>query len=309
MERVDLAVVGGGPAGLSAALVAHGNHLRTVLVERSQELGGQVRAADHPIADFLGRPVDHGVQLAEAFADQAQSLGLPVRLGVTVNRIFKRPDGPFLLELSEGPGLVARAVLLATGTQPRQLGLEDEERFGLYERARGLGPRLVGQPVVVIGGGDEACETARWLATAGAKVTLIARGDLRARPLMKKAMFDTPGITVRRHAQVVALRGAGPTLNAVELDNGEVLPAVRCFARIGVENATPVLDPDPAREPDGRVRTDPYGRTSIPGLYAAGDLVVTGDRRYISVATGTGAIVGRAVESDLETEDLPPTPR
>lgn len=301
MEVVDFVVVGGGPAGLSAALVAHGNQLRTVLLERSSELGGQVRWADHPIADFLGRPVDHGAQLAQVFAEQAEGLGLPTRLGVEVEGVIQRPDGLFRVEYRPDGALSARAVLIASGTTARRLGLADEERFGLHDRARALGPSLKGQPVVVIGGGDEACETARWLAKDGAQVTLVVRQELRARPLLRKAMLDTPGVTVRRGAQVVALEGQGDRLRAVRLASGERLPAVRCFALIGVEARTPRLEPDPVREVDGRLRVDAYGRTSVPRLYAAGDLVVTGDRRYISVATGTGAIVGRAVESDLSS--------
>lgn len=299
MEVVDFAVIGGGPAGLSAALVAHGNRLRTVLLERSAELGGQVRWADHPIADFLGRPVDHGAELAEVFAQQAEGLGLPTRLGVEVERVARGADGLFRVEYRPGGVLMARAVLVASGTTARRLGLADEERFGLHDRARALGPQLKGQPVVVIGGGDEACETARWLAKDGARVTLVVRRELRARPLLRKAMLETPGVTVLRGAQVVGLEGQGDRLEAVRLANGERLPAVRCFARIGVEARPPLLQPDPVREEDGRLRVDAYGRTSVPRLYAAGDLVVTGDRRYISVATGTGAIVGRAVESDL----------
>jgi thioredoxin reductase len=298
VTELDLAIIGGGPAGMSAALVAHGNHLRVTIFEAGDQLGGQARAADHQVADFLGHAPATGNVLADAFASQVAGEGIPVRLGVAIDRVAW-DDASFVL--SAGAEMIlARRVLIATGTRDRRLGLEHEDRFGLHRRPRPFGDRVRGKNAIVIGGGDEAVETARWLANTGATVTLVVRGRIRARPLMLEAMKATAGITIIQD-QVVELIGA-TTLSSVRLASGAVLDADLCFARTGVEPNAPSIVPEPAREKDGRLIVDAYGRTSIPGLYAAGDVVVTGDRRYLSHATGTGAIAARTVESDRDRE-------
>lgn len=296
MERVELIVAGAGPAGLSAALVAHGNGARTVVLEAAPEVGGQVRLADHPITDVLGLDAKDGLELAERFQSHAAAQNLDVRTRCEIDAIHAS-DGGFVVQAS-GVRLHARAVVLATGAVQRGLGLENERELGVFDRARPLAAALAGQPVVIAGGGDEAASTAELLARAGAHVTIVVRRQLGARPLFVRSLLES-GVDVVAGEQVTALEATGSTLEAVRLSSGLRLPAARCFVRIGVEPRMPPIHPAPARHPDGRVAADALGRTSVPGLYAAGDLMCAPPARYVAVACGTGVIAGRAAEERL----------
>ena len=328
MATPSIVIVGGGPAGLAALRSLAHNGLAATLLERSDTLGGMLRWADHPFVDALGFELASGHAVAERLvgalaptpisgdprrlavrvvggAESVIALGVEVRAiaraaatrgrwGVHTRDDGPRDDGP----RDDGPRAVD-AVVVASGTRARTLGLDGEHALGLHDRARDLGARLVDAPVVVIGGGDEAVTTAHALAEAGAHVTLLARGPLRARPQFADPLAAHPRATLivgdRAARLITDARGA---LSAIETAAGRLLPAARAFVRVGVEPALPHVEPAPDTHGDGRWVVDAFGRTSLAGLYAIGDACVEPARRYLLQAMASGTLAARAIEVD-----------
>lgn len=288
---LDLIVVGGGPAGLSAGLVAQGNRLRVLVLEASARLGGALHQAHHPVLDLLGMRAGDGPAVAARLAEHAQAAAVPIRLQARVRAVRARDDG-FDVEL-EGEILRARAVLLASGTAPRRLGVPGEDLATEGPVAAVL-PQAADQPVVVVGGGDEAAYSAQLLAEHRATVRVLARGELRARPLFLEPLLQNPQVRVHRGARIRAIE---PGLWVI-LDDGQRWQARWLFVRIGAGLALPHLEPGPALSAEGLV-VDADGRTSVPGLFAVGDLTGPPERRYVAQAIGQGAIAARAVEAQL----------
>ncbi|MCC7380620.1 MAG: NAD(P)/FAD-dependent oxidoreductase [Deltaproteobacteria bacterium] len=294
----DLLIIGGGPAGLSAALIAHGNGLDTLLLEAGEQLGGQLRRADHPITDYLGVEAESGAALAARFQEHVVAAHVPLRLGARVARIeLERSD--LCAILTEGERILARRILIASGTRARRLGIVGEDTLGAFEPARTLAASLAGESVVIAGTGDEACSNALVLAEHGVHVTIVGRSPvLRARGMFARWVAGEPRIETRLGEQIVALEGE-EALRAVVLRSGGRILARRLFVRIGVEITLPEIDPPIALHPDGRVMADAVGRTSVPGLFAAGDVVAEGPRRYAAIACGMGVAAARAIEGEL----------
>ncbi len=296
----DLVIVGGGPAGMSAALVASLNGLDTLLLEQAPRLGGQVRWADAPVPDLLGAAAADGHQLADRFADHLATSLAEIRTGVTVQAV-RVTEGRAHLSLADGECVVARRALLATGLSHRRLGVPGE----------GLGNRIVSprkhlevfdeQTIVVVGGGDEASSLAHDLSVAGAHVTLLVRSQLRARPVFRGEIESASRVEIREGAVVHSFAESG-SQTQIKLTSGEVLSVDHCFVRIGVEPVIPSIEPAVKRLPGGRLRVDASGRTSCRELFAAGDLIRPKGQHYIAAALADGTIAARRVEGDLADE-------
>ena len=282
---------------MSAALVASQNEVDTLLLEASPRLGGQVRWADAPVPDLLGALAEHGDQLADRFVAHLLASRADVRTDASV-AAARLVDGRFRLSLAAGEELTARRVLLATGLAHRRLGVAGEELANRLTAPRKALESFRGQAICVVGGGDEAASLARDLALVGARVTLLVRHEMRARPRFGDAARRQPGVEIRLGTVVSRLERVGSRL-AVVLTSSERLTVDECFLRIGVEPALPNLEPQPERRADGRLRVDAELRTSCPGLFAAGDLVRPAGEHYIAAALADGAVVARRVEADL----------
>ncbi len=319
-RRWDLVVVGGGPAGMSAALIASQNHLTTLLLEASERLGGQVRWADAPIPDLLGAEAATGDELADRFETHLGRSRARVQTAASVERI-RCQEEILGVTLESGEDVMASRVLLASGLRHRKLGVPGIELADRVGAPRKELDRFRGCRVAIVGGGDEASSLAQDLAENGASVTLLVRSVLRARPRYAEAIRVHDAVEIRQPAVVASLEiegseevdsevvGGGVAAGGVAgsqgrpvlvtLTNGEVIPVDECFVRIGVEPSVPKIDPPLLRLPDGRLQVDEHLRTSNVGLFAAGDLVRPPDERYIATALADGAVVGRRVETDL----------
>jgi len=297
-ETRDFVVVGGGPAGLSAALVATTNGIDTLLLEKTEKLGGQVYwMIDDPVPDFLGQPAKDGRELVARFQQHIDARGVEYRTGINVRRIYDRDD--YLhLEIAGEKIIRARRVLLASGAAPRTLNIPGEHLAESGSVRQQL-ERFRGKTIVIVGGGDESAEVAVRLAKNGAAVILLVRSRLKARRQFRSPLLSTPGIEIMTGEEAASLEG-DKHLTGVRLVSGKYIPADFCLIRIGMEAQMPQVEPPLERSSDGRVKVDEVGRTSLKSIFAAGDLVEAPERRYISVAIGKGTIVGRAVESDLE---------
>ena len=307
-EEVDLLVVGGGPAGLAAAVYGASEGLDTLIVE-STALGGQA-GSSRRIENYLGFPAGiSGTELTSRAVSQARKFG--ARPATPYRAIALEPgDGRHLVRLEEEHEIAARAVVLATGADYRRLpldGLSDYEGLSVFYAAGPPEAQLCGASrVAVVGGGNSAGQAAVWLARGGALVTLLhRRADLRE--TMSDYLIrdlERYGVAVRDRSEIAALHGTEGQLEAVTLKNGERLPFSFLFFFLGAQPCTEWLDDAVARAADGFILTgdaagaDNLLETSVPGIFAAGD-VRSGSTKRCAAAVGEGSMAVQFVHEHL----------
>ena len=309
-EEVDLVVIGGGPAGLGAAVYGASEGLDTLVVE-STALGGQA-GTSRRIENYLGFPAGiSGSELTSRAITQARKFD--ARTATPYRALALEPgDHRHVVRLEDDHEVAARAVVLATGADYRRLpvaGLEEYEGTSVFYAA---GPpeaqRCGATRVGVIGGGNSAAQAAVWLARGGALVTLLhRRADLRE--TMSDYLLselERYGVAVRDRSEVVELHGSDGELEAVTLRDGERLPFSFLFLFLGAAPCTDWLGDCVARDDKGFVLTgadagaDGLLETSVPGVYAAGD-VRSGSVKRCATAVGEGAMVVRFVHERLSS--------
>jgi thioredoxin reductase (NADPH) len=299
-EEVDLAVIGGGPAGLGAAVYGASEGLETLVVE-STVLGGQA-GASRRIENYLGFPAGiSGSELISRAITQARKFG--ARTATPYRALaLESGNGSHRIELEEGHVIVARAIVIATGADYRRLpvgGLEDYEGLTVFYAAGPTEARTcAGTRVGVVGGGNSAGQAAVWLARGGALVTLLhRRADLRE--TMSDYLLpelDRYGVAVRDRSEIVELHGSGGELEAVTLADGARLPFSSMFCFLGADPCTDWIGEVVARDEHGFILTGKDAgaagllETSVPGIYAAGD-VRAGSTKRCATAVGEGAAV------------------
>jgi thioredoxin reductase (NADPH) len=307
-EEVDLLIVGGGPAGLAAAVYGASEGLETLIVE-STALGGQA-GSSRRIENYLGFPAGiSGSELTSRAVSQARKFG--ARPASPYRAIALEPgDGRHLVRLEEEHEIAARAVVLATGADYRRLPLDG---LGVYEGVsvfHAAGPpeaQLCGASRVgVVGGGNSAAQAAVWLARGGALVTLLhRRADLHetmSEYLIRE--LERYGVAVRDRSEIAALHGTAGRLEEVTLKSGERLPFSFLFLFLGAQPCTEWLDDAVARAADGFILTgdaagaDNLLETSVPGIFAAGD-VRSGSTKRCAAAVGEGSMAVQFVHEHL----------
>jgi thioredoxin reductase (NADPH) len=309
-EEVDLLILGGGPAGLGAAVYGASEGLDTLLVDGTG-LGGQA-GTSRRIENYLGFPAGiSGTELTSRAVTQARKFG--ARTGTPYRAEALEPGSDrHLVRLEGGIEVSARAVLLATGAEYRRLPVDDLDQYEGISVFYAAGPpeaHLCGaQRVGVVGGGNSAAQAAVWLARGGALVTLLhRRADLRE--TMSQYLLDELeryGVAVRARSEITALHGADDELEAVTLSDGARLPLAFLFLFLGASPCTEWLGDVVARDDHGFILTGPEAEadglleTSVPGVYAAGD-VRAGSIKRCATAVGEGATVVRFVHEHLAT--------
>ncbi|HTR72022.1 MAG TPA: FAD-dependent oxidoreductase [Solirubrobacteraceae bacterium] len=321
-EEVDLLVLGAGPAGLGAAVYGASEGLNTLIVE-STGLGGQA-GASRRIENYLGFPAGiSGTELTSRAITQARKFG--ARVASPYRAIALEPgEERHVVKLDEGSQVAARAVLLATGAEYRRLPVDDldgYEGISVFYSAGPLEGQLCGgQRVGVVGGGNSAGQAAVWLARGGALVTLMhRRADLSE--TMSRYLIDELeryGVAVRDRSEIKELHGGQGRLEAVTFADGAEEPVSFLFLFLGAKPCTDWLGDALARDSDGFIRTGPDARTgldaasgagsgsgadglletSVPGVYAAGD-VRAGSIKRCATAVAEGATVVRLVHDRL----------
>src|SRR5829696_39006 len=307
-EEVDLVVIGGGPAGLGAAVYGASEGLDTLVVE-STALGGQA-GTSRRIENYLGFPAGiSGAELTSRAVVQARKFG--ARPATPYRALSLEPgDGRHRLRLDEDHEIVARAVVLATGAEYRRLsvdGMAEYEGLSIFHSAGPPEAQLCGASrVAVVGGGNSAGQAAVWLARGGALVTLLhRRADLRE--TMSDYLIhdlERAGVVVRGRSEIAALEGTDGELEAATLRSGERLPFAFLFFFLGAQPCTEWLDDAVARAADGFILSgdaagaDNLLETSVPGIFAAGD-VRSGSTKRCAAAVGEGAMAVQFVHAHL----------
>jgi len=289
-QEYDVVIIGGGPAGLTAGIYAGRGGLKTVILEKGLP-GGQISQTDE-VENYPGFPEGiTGPELANRMAEQARKFGAEVVMD-EVQGLEKTDEG-FLVKAFER-NYPARSVIIATGANPRMLGVPGEEKFygrGVSTCATCDGFFYRDKEVVVVGGGDAAVEEGIFLTKFASKVTIIHRRDeLRANKVAQERAFANPKIEFLLSHVVTEILGEESVtgVRVKNLKTGEeyVFPTDGVFVFVGSVPNTDFLKGVVELRPDGYVAVSEEIYTSVPGVFAAGDVA---DPIYKQLATSVGA--------------------
>ena len=288
----EVIVIGAGAAGLSAALFTTREKLKTLIIER-MTFGGQIANAD-TIENYPGLPASiRGIDLAVNMLDQIKSYGLQTAFAeVEALHVDQRP---FVVATSMG-SYTGKVVILACGSTLKRLDVPGESTFegrGVSYCATCDGAMFHNQEVAVIGGGDSALDEALDLTEVAATVTVVHRSDqLRATRVLQERAIAQPKISWRWHTVVEGIEGSEQVerlrLTDVHTGDTSLLPVAGVFIYVGLQPNTGFLHGVLPLDAGGHVPVNQRMETSLPGLYAAGDLRQHSARQVISSA-GDGA--------------------
>lgn len=313
-ELYDAVVVGGGPAGLTAALYL-ARARRRVLVLEKQGFGGQL-ASTAEVVNYPGVPSGSGASLTDTMKAQAERFGAELRLAEVTGLAL---DGEVKTVHTAQGDVLCRAVLLAMGAHPRAVGFAGEEAF----RGRGVavcatcdGEFFIDREVYVVGGGYAAAEESVYLTRFARRVTvLIRRDDFSCAAGVAEPAKNHPKITVLPRTVLLEVSGAEKVtaLRYQNTETGEVTQVedaagLGVFVFAGYEPETALLRGTSLLDEQGHIRADADGKTALPGVYAAGD-VCTGMLRQAVAAAGSGAAAATALEKHLAAAQPASTPR
>lgn len=325
-SHYPLVVIGGGPAGLTTALYTAREAIDTLVIERAA-FGGQA-AATEKLDNLPGFPESiPGIDFANRLRQQAERFGVELLQAQDVVRVHSH-DNYHCVDTGDGSEYSAQAVLIATGSRYRRLGAPGESDYigaGVHYCATCDGPFYKGKQVVVIGGGNSAAEESLLLTKFADHVTLLVRGDsFKASPVIQESVLNDPKIDVRFNTEVKEFLGAKAKLNKVRLYNNQRGEAAEltvdgAFVFIGLDPNTGFLQETPVRRdrwgfiitghdlvhdgnrPPGYEQRDPtYLETSVPGIFAAGD-VRLGSTKQVASAAGEGATAALLIREYLKT--------
>jgi thioredoxin reductase (NADPH) len=288
----DTIVIGGGIAGLTAVLFAARGGLSTLALV-SGIPGGQLSTIER-VEDFPGFPNGvAGFELGPTLQEQAAIAGAEFQMA-EASRLEATPEG-WRVTTSDGE-VEGRTVILATGSRPRELGVPGEDRLrgrGISHCASCDGPLLRGKAVVVVGAGDSGLQEAITLAGFASQVVVAERGEQpTAQAVYQQRIRELPTVTFRPHTVVEEILGAqavsGIRLRDLSSDEVEQAEVASVFVYVGMQSNTELVRDSLRLDEAGRVPTDLWMRTELPGLFAVGDVRSDSAGQAITAA-GDGA--------------------
>jgi thioredoxin reductase (NADPH) len=305
--QYDLIIIGGGPAGLTAAVYAGRAAIKPLVLCGSMP-GGQI-ASTNLVENYPGFPAGvNGFDLAMGFQQQAEHFGAEI--------VLEAASG---LDLGQRPFLVktrnethqARTLILATGAFPRRLGIAGEREFfgrGVSTCATCDGFLFKDKRVVVIGGGDSAIDEGLFLCKFAREVVVVHRRDeLRASKQLQERAFATPQMRFVWDSVAEEILGqetvTGVRVRNVKTDERKVIETNGVFVYVGLIPATRLFEGQVALDEAGYVITDDHQQTSVPGVFAAGD-VQNSEFRQCVVAAGAGAVAAIQAERYLSAHPV-----
>jgi len=305
MKRYDVVIVGAGPAGLCAALYCGRSMLKTLVLEKGVP-GGELLNTEL-IEDYIGFESVHGFELAEKMTQHALKFGAEL-VTDAVASVEKRPDGWFTVTTESGESYEAPAVILTAGGTPVKLGVPGELEYagkGVSYCAVCDGHFFRGEIVAVVGGGDAACEEAEFLTRYASQVHIVhRRHEFRASKIIQQRVFANPKIDVVWDSVVERIEGDGGAVRHLALKNvttGAIsrLPVGGVFVFVGFKPNTGVVKGHFTHDEGGYFITDSNTMSSIPGLFAAGD-VRAQLTRQVTTAVGDATTAAIAVSKYLD---------
>jgi thioredoxin reductase (NADPH) len=299
-QNFDIIIIGGGPAGMTAGLYASRAELKTLLVEK-MIMGGQMMTTTK-VENWPGYPggID-GPELMARFQEHCVEFGLETATG-EVEKIEDLGDRKRLQ--IDGKEYLCKAVIVATGANPRKLGVAGEEALvgrGVSYCATCDGAFFRNVPIAVIGGGDTAAEEALFLTRFASTVYMVHRRDeLRATKILQTRVLENEKIEMIWDSVVTGLESDNTGLTGIQVENVKTgqerqLEAVGLFAAVGVTPITGFLGGLVALDAAGYIKAGEDTHTSVPGIYAAGDCR-TNVLKQVSTAVGDGAVAATQAE-------------
>lgn len=287
----DLAILGGGPAGLTATVYAARKKLNTILI--SKDLGGQVLTT-LGIENYMGYQYIEGPELMDKFEKQVKAFPIEQKIGETITGLARIEKG-FEITVEGGQTYAARAVIIATGKRPRPLKVPGEEKL----RGRGVsycaicdGPIFKGEKVVVIGGGNSALEAAYDLLKYCPEVNLVSLTPLTGDQILVDAIKGHVNLRVYLEYQTLEIQGNGRVegIKMKSLKTSEItaLQVAGVFVEIGLIPNSEFCRGLLELNSRGEIEVNKACETGIPGLYAAGDVTDVPEKQIV-VAAGEGS--------------------
>ncbi len=299
----DSLIIGGGPAGLNAALYAKRKGLNVGII--TERLGGQVMDTS-VVENYLGYESLTGEELVNKFIKHVQKLEVPILKEAAVEKLSKK-DGLHEVHLKNGDVYQTRTLVLATGSKPRKLGIPGEKEFsgkGVAYCAICDGPFFEGLDVVIAGGGNTAVESALDMAKIAARVDLVHRSEFRADQVLVDQLKKYDNIHIHLQTQMEEIIGEAMVtgINVLDKKTGDrrIMNTNGIFVEIGyLPNSDAFKDYVKVND-HKEIIVDAYGRTNVDGVFAAGDITTIPYKQIITSA-GDGAKVALAVNDYLNT--------
>jgi thioredoxin reductase (NADPH) len=308
----DLVIIGGGPAGLAAAIYAAREGIDTVVID-ANALGGQAGITNQ-IDNYPGFPEGiSGGELTARFIEQARRYGVELLSAIAVSSVAPDCD-EITVTLSSGQQLRSPAVIVATGSTYRRLDVPGEEDLigaGVHFCATCDGPLYKGaEELIVIGGGNSALEEGLHLSEFAQRIRVLARSGLSASSILVDRVRSDPQFVVETDLDIEALEGEDGRFSAAVVRDratGESrrLPAAAAFVFVGLTPNAGFLGADVARDEGGFLVTGQNMETTMPGVFAAGD-VRSGSTKQLGSAVGEGIAALLMARRSLELRRLKP---
>ena len=304
--KYDVIIIGGGAAGMSAALWCDELKLSALLLESGAELGGQLLWTYNAIKNHLGIEAANGRELCGIFVKQLENRQFTLRLNSEIALIDLSNKSVLL---ANGEDFTAGNLIIATGIKRRKLNVAGEEKFkdkGIIESGKRDAGLMKGKKVCIVGGGDAAFENALIMAETASAVTLVHRGkDFRARAEFVEPARKNPKVTILTETIVKEIIG-GERIEAVKLENLKTretynVEVKALLRRIGVAPNTELLRGAIDLDGSGYIKVNQNCETSIEGIFAVGD-VANPLGPTISSAVGMGATAAKAIVARLNLQ-------
>lgn len=292
-EPFDVLVIGGGPAGASAAIYAARKGIRTGIV--ADRFGGQILDT-LAIENFISVKYTEGPKLAASLEEHVKQYNVDIMNLQRAKSLAKKEE--FIeVELESGAVLKSKTVILSTGARWRNIGVPGEAEFknkGVAYCPHCDGPLFEGKPIAVIGGGNSGIEAAIDLAGIAKHVTVLEFApELKADQVLQDRLFSLPNVTVLKNAQTKEITGTDKVngLTYTDRTTGEThhIELQGVFVQIGLVPNTEWLEGVVERNRFGEIIVDRHGATNVPGVFAAGDCTDASPYKQIIISMGSGA--------------------
>lgn len=285
----DLIILGAGPAGLNAALYAKRKGLETLIIARDK--GGQVLDTSS-VENYLGFTSLSGEGLVKKFLDHVEELKVPILEYEEVENVQNDTESNIkIVTLKSGKALRTKTVIIATGSMPRRLEIPGEKEFsgkGVCYCAICDGPLFADEEVIVAGGGNSAVEAALDLSKIAAKVTLVHRSQFRADKILVDQLIQKPNVEIKLATEIIEVIGdkfmSGIKVLDKENSKEYTIDASGLFVEIGYLPNSEVFSDLVELNSKNEITVDRHGMTSVPGVFAAGDVTNTPYKQIIMSA-------------------------
>jgi thioredoxin reductase (NADPH) len=307
MQHVDVLIIGGGPAGISAAVWCKRLGVECLLLEEQAQLGGQLFTIYNEIIDYPGIQAENGIEMQRKMVQHFIDMDCLYEVNTKVISIDERSKTVKVKQQETEKEIGYTYLILATGSSQRKLGVPGEQQMidrGEVYSASADGERLKGKTVALIGGGDRAFEGAHLLASKAKEVYLIHRSThFKAREQYVEKVLSNPGVKVMTDTEVTAIHGKH-YVTSIDLKSKntecENLLVDAVLIRLGIAPNVELIKEKVTTTQSGLIVINEVHQSSNPSIYAIGDACTTPLFSSISSSAGQGAIVAKHLSSLLK---------